>query len=277
MGNNTAIFFSSDHGDFGGDFHLVEKWPGAADDILTRVPLYARIPGASSKAKGFVAKAPVQLFDIPHTICELAGINVTGDGSGQYGINFGKSLVPQLRRGEESDDDMARFVYSEGGFGFWNEVFPMGSDHVADDPKGMYYPRAMEEMADNGNGSPKWVMRRNLTHKLVYRARGESELYDYTTDPQELNNLWADPKNTAMKEEMMAGLMEWMLQTGDITPAHIDNRGSPKYPYSASACATSGAAGPTNEVKMSHDFDGYFSINNVSNFYVEDVVTTSLV
>ena len=37
------IFFSSDHGDFGGDYHLVEKWPGAFDDVLTHVPFV--VPG----------------------------------------------------------------------------------------------------------------------------------------------------------------------------------------------------------------------------------------
>jgi len=50
---NTAVFYSSDHGDFSGDYNMIEKWPGGADDILTRVPLYARIPGGAS---GFVSK-----------------------------------------------------------------------------------------------------------------------------------------------------------------------------------------------------------------------------
>merc|ERR1712187_684655 len=101
----------------------VEKWPGGADDILTRVPLYARVPGGAS---GFVAESPVSLADVPHTMCLLAGVNVTSGGD--YGINFGQSLIPQLLRGEEGD--MSRFVFSEGGFSP-TDVFPMGSDHVA--------------------------------------------------------------------------------------------------------------------------------------------------
>lgn len=266
--NSTAIFFSSDHGDFGGDYNLVEKWPGAADDVLTRVPVFARIPGASPKARGFVAHAPIQLFDIPHTICELAGINVTGDGSGQYGVNFGRSLVPQLRHG--MDGDKSRYVYSEGGFGFWNEVFPMGSDHVANDPKGMYYPRALEEMSDNGNGSPKWVMQRNLTHKLVYRPRGTSELYDYTRDPRELNNIFDDPSYAALKAEMLAELMQWLVQTGDVTPMHSDPRGVPKYPYPASSCATAEVVGPESRIETALGYDPLLAAINVTNFYHED-------
>jgi len=261
--DNTAVFFSSDHGDFGGDFHMVEKWPGGADDILTRVPLLARIPGASHKTKGMVAKGPVQLFDIPHTICELAGINVTGDGSGEYGINFGKSLIPQLRDG--LDGDMERRVYAEGGFTFWNEIFPMGSDHVPDDPKGMYYPRAMEEMSDNGNGSPKWVMMRNLTHKLVYRPKGDSELYDFRADPLELTNLWGEPKYAALQQEMQMQLMEWLVQTGDVTPTTTDPRGIPKYPHEASACAVSlDPTKPKTSTLASRDL---LKANGVTDFY----------
>jgi len=95
-----------------------------------------------------VSKAPVSLMDIPHTICLLAGINVTGGGGaddvtmgelGPNGINFGQSLVPALKG---TEGDMARFVYSEGGFFFANELFPGGSDHVGPSPKGMYWPRA---------------------------------------------------------------------------------------------------------------------------------------
>lgn len=237
--NNTAIFFSSDHGDFGGDYNMVEKWPGGADDILTRVPLFARIPGG---AAGVTINAPVSLMDIPHTICDLAGINITSGG--QYGINFAQSLVKQLQTGKEGD--LSRIVYAEGGFSP-TDVFPMGSDHVAADPKGDYYPRALEEMSDDGNGSPRWIMARNLTHKLVYRTGGDSELYDYTVDPLEANNVFNEDAYRSLKNEMVSGLLDWLVETSDVTPVHQDPRGTPKYPYPASACAVSGDVGPTRE------------------------------
>ena len=266
LSHSTAVFFSSDHGDFAGDFNMIEKWPGGADDVLTRVPLFARIPGG---AAGAVIRSPVSLFDVPHTICALAGINVIGDGSGPHGINFATDLSPQLRTGEEAD--LNRFVYSEGGFGFVNELFPMGSDHVANDPHGMYYPRAMEEMSDNGNGSPKWAMRSNRTHKLVFRPRGESELYDFTTDALELSNLWGTPAASSLQAEMMAGLTEWLLQTGDVTPMHTDARGPPPFPYPASACATTGGLGPEGGSLLIHarsiPAHDLLAINGVEGFY----------
>lgn len=239
--DNTAVFISSDHGDFAGDFHMVEKWPGGADDVLTRVPLYGRVPGAAAAARGFVSRAPVNLFDVPRTICDLAGLDITSD---DYDTHFGVSLVPQLLEGKEGD--LSRIVYSEGGFNFHREVFPGGSDHqpVPMDPRGMYYPRAMEEMSDGGKGSPKWVMMRNLTHKLVYRPLGESELYDMVKDPRELSNRWLDEGHQAVRYDLMKKLTEWMVLTGDVTPKHRDSRNTPKYPYPASTCAQSGALGP---------------------------------
>jgi len=218
VADKTAIFFSSDHGDFAGDYGLIEKWPGGADDILTRVPLYARIPGG---AKGHVSRAPVQTADIMETMLALAGIQTDW-------VRFGQSLMPQLLGGE---GELSRRVYSEGGFSFRSELFPGGSDHVSDDPRGMYWPRAQEEMAGNGTGSPKWVMMRNLTSKLVYRPKGTSELYDLQNDPRELTNLFSSLGYAALKAEMMEGLSSWLVETGDVPPLRHDPRGMPPYPH----------------------------------------------
>ena len=104
----TAVFASSDHGDFAGDYGLVEKWPGGADDVLTRVPLIARIPGG---AKGKVARGPVQTADIMETMLDLAGVE-------SEWVRFAESLrgVLESEVGDEREDDLSRMVYSEGGF-----------------------------------------------------------------------------------------------------------------------------------------------------------------
>src|SRR5919202_3309244 len=57
---DTAVFLFSDHGDWAGDYGLVEKWPSGLGDLLTRVPLIVRVPGA---ARGHVVMEPVELFD----------------------------------------------------------------------------------------------------------------------------------------------------------------------------------------------------------------------
>eukprot|EP00939_MAST-03C_sp_MAST-3C-sp1_P000210 g210.t1 len=220
LANRTALFYSSDHGDFGGDFGLIEKWPGGADDVLTRVPLIARVPGGVA---GNVVRGPVQTADILETMVDMA--NVSSDGW----VRFGKSLRSQIERGD--GDDLSRTVYSEGGFSFHSELFPGGSDHVPDDPRGQYYPRAQEEMSGNGTGSPKFVMLRNMTHKLVYRPRGVSELYDLTKDPRELSNVYDSEKHRTLRAEMMSNMSAWLVETSDVPTLRVDKRGSPAFPF----------------------------------------------
>ena len=71
ISQNTAIFVTSDHGDFAGDYNLVEKWCTGLDDIMTRVPLIARVPGGS---RGHVVNAPVQSFDLFYTLTVMAKV-----------------------------------------------------------------------------------------------------------------------------------------------------------------------------------------------------------
>lgn len=145
--DHTAVFVSSDHGDFAGagcellsppfpfltshvagDHHLVEKWPGGMNDILTRVPFIAHVPGMPG---GRVTDAPIQLFDIVATFAELAHVNVTH-------THFSKSLMPIISG--ESDGDRSRLVFSEGGYVWPTELEPLnggavwtdkGNDHEA--------------------------------------------------------------------------------------------------------------------------------------------------
>jgi len=46
--SDTALILASDHGDWAGDYGLVEKWSNAMDDTLLRVPLIVRAPGGAS-------------------------------------------------------------------------------------------------------------------------------------------------------------------------------------------------------------------------------------
>merc|ERR1711871_193587 len=177
----------------------------------------------------------------------LALANISND----Y-VRFGTSLVPALTGG---DGDLKRFVYSEGGFSFHSEVFPMGSDHVPDDPRGMYWPRAQEEMSGNGTGSPKWVMIRNSTHKLVYRPLGISELYDFLVDPRELNNVIDDASYAELKQDLMVRLMTWMVQTSDVPVLRQDRRGLPNYPAKIS-CDALLQPDPTGAAKSFLDING---------------------
>ena len=44
LSSSTNVAVWSDHGDYAGDYGLVEKWPSGLEDVLTRVPLIVRAP-----------------------------------------------------------------------------------------------------------------------------------------------------------------------------------------------------------------------------------------
>ena len=90
-----------------------------------------------------------------------------------------------------------------------------------------YYPRGQEEMHE---GIPRCIMAKNMNYKLVYRPRGVSEFYDLKSDERELNNVFDDEKYSTVRDEMLADLLQWMLETGDVTPLIEDPRGLPKPP-----------------------------------------------
>ena len=107
----TSFFMNSDHGDFAGDYHLPEKYPGSLDGLLVNIPLLARIDGTQVKNKRI--KAPTQGFDVFETILDIANVSVEFN-------RFAISLRDQVIDGKEGDTN--RYVFSEGGFYYHNEL-----------------------------------------------------------------------------------------------------------------------------------------------------------
>ena len=214
--DNTTLVFFSDHGDFAGDYGLVEKWPSAMEDVITRVPLIVYTPGG---AAGHVVAEPVEAFDVMATALELAGLAAEH-------THFARSLAPQLQ-GAAGDPERAVFI--EGGYAYHEphcfEGLPE-RDGFARDETHIYYPKGKLQQTD-----PQTVTRvvalRTQTHKLVYRPDGVNELYDYATDPQELYNRYDDPAYAAVQAQLTTRLLEWLIQTGDVTPFAQDPRGLP--------------------------------------------------
>ena len=217
LARNTAVFFSSDHGDFGGDYGLVEKWPGSMADVLTRVPLVARIPKGVA---GAVVRGPVQTADMLETMLDLAQVNASW-------VRFGVSLRAQLERGEQGD--LGRDVFCEGGFYFGNEQSIEANECLASCPNGLYCPRGQEEA--RANGSPRASMIRNLTAKLVYRPTGVSELFDLVADPRETVNLYESAPHASLRAELLGRLLDHHILTSDVTPTYVDKRSPPQYPH----------------------------------------------
>ena len=66
---------------------------------------------------------------------------------------------------------------------------------------------------------------RTQTHRLVYRPTGQCELYDLVLDPQELDNRYNQPAHAAVQQLLQTRILDWMVQTSDVTPFTQDQRG----------------------------------------------------
>ncbi len=208
---DTALFLLSDHGDYAGDFGLVEKWPSGLEDCLTHVPMIGRVPGGKP---GVVADDMVELYDILQTALDLAGTTANH-------THFSRSLVPQMN-GEQGDPHRAAFC--EGGYN-------------------VYEPQCFEPQGAGGgpytgkirlqNERPQTVSRssmiRTRTHKLIVRPQGQGELYSYKEDPQEKNNLYGEPDVAATQLELQARLLDHYVNTTGIAPYDKDPRDCPPF------------------------------------------------
>jgi len=103
--DNTLIMFTSDHGEYLGDYGCFGK--RGMHDSSARIPMIARYPKAF--AAGNICKAPVSLVDLYPTSLEAAGIekvNSPLDGESLIGVARGQSerkyVFSEFRNGNSS-------------------------------------------------------------------------------------------------------------------------------------------------------------------------------
>jgi len=215
LAGNTAVVAFSDHGDWAGDYGLVEKWPSGLDDSLTRVPLIIRMPGG---VRGHVVKEPVALFDIAPTTLAMARMEAKH-------THFARSLMSTL---EGATGDPGRAVFAEGGYDL-NEPHCFEGrpeDGVGGDPESIYYPKGRQQQ-ERPESVCRAAMIRTATHKLVWRTGGQHELYDLAADPQELRNRFGASGYEEIQGQLERRLLDWYVRTGDVVPPEADPRGFP--------------------------------------------------
>ena len=223
LAEDTCVVFTADHGDWAGEYGLVEKWPSALDDCIIRVPLVIRLPGpaggSSPPARGHVVTSPVELFDVMATVMELAGLEARH-------THFARSLVPQLR-GAPGEADRAAFA--EGGYDPHEPHCFEGRDtgpQAGRGPENIYYQKGHLQQS-HPRSVCRAVMVRTATHKLIYRTDDVCELYDVEADPAELRNLYGRAEAGDIQRELEARLLRFLAATSDVTPLGEDPRGLP--------------------------------------------------
>ena len=210
--DDSAIFFFSDHGDFTGDYGLVEKTQNTFEDCLTRVPLIVK-PPADAPIQPGIRDQLVELIDFTATAYEWAGIEPDYD-------HFGRSLAVLIDGSETEHRDA---VFCEGGRRFGEEQAMEKGSPSFYDPSGLYWPRVQLQGSESGEHS-KATMCRTRDFKYVRRLYESDELYDLRRDPSELQNRIDDPAYDGVLNELRERMLTWYQTTCDVVPYKTDLR-----------------------------------------------------
>lgn len=209
--NDTAVMLLSDHGDYAGDYGLTEKWPSGLEDCLTHVPLILKAPGGKTK---HTVNEMTELYDVMATCLGLAGVAARH-------THFARDLTPQLT-GEAGDPNRAAFA--EGGYNIYEPQCFEPVSAVSNE----YTPkvRLQNELPETVSRS---AMVRTQTHKLIWRAQGQKELYDVIQDPGLTRNLIGESSVSAVQRDLQIRLMEHFMNTSGVAPMDKDSRSSPPF------------------------------------------------
>jgi arylsulfatase A-like enzyme len=178
LADDTIVIFTSDHGDFMGDHQLLLK--GALHYRgLVRVPFIWKDP--QIEIGGMVNEGMCGSLDIARTILDRAGL------AGHHGMQ-GVSLLPAVLGADTGHDSMVIEEHQRRGY--------MGLAHN--------------------------FRARSLVSKdyrlTIYEGANWGELYDLTNDPDEMNNLWNQPKTQNQRHQLMEQLARQLMELSDSSP-----------------------------------------------------------
>ncbi|WP_055555076.1 sulfatase-like hydrolase/transferase [Streptomyces sp. NBRC 110028] len=204
--DRTVSLFFADHGEYLGDYGLIEKWPSGMDPCITRDPL---IVSGGGLPAGQRHDGMVELVDVLPTVLELAGVTAPHR-------HFGRSLVPVLH---DPGREHRRYAFTEGGFAEEEEP-QLERPAYPYDLKG-----DLQHERPHLVGKAVAVRDRDWTY--VWRLYEPPELYHRRDDPHETVNLAGRPEHTATERRFEQALLRWQVETADIIPAATDPRFPP--------------------------------------------------
>ena len=165
--DDTDVIFTTDHGEFQGDFGLLFKGPHHVTSLM-HLPLIWR-PAPSAGVAQATFDAPVGHIDLAPTFCEIAGIEA---GEWMEG-----TCLPQTAGAA----DKREAVFTE-----WDSEH----DGVSVSLRTLY--------------RESWIVTA-YGKSSIYEGT-EGELYDLKNDPQQWRNLWDDSSAASMKKDLLDDL-----------------------------------------------------------------------
>lgn len=203
----TVIIFLSDHG---------MPLPWAKTQLYfhsTRTPLMVRWPGVT-KPGSVDDQHMVSFVDFLPTVLEIAGLPQP------TGLD-GRSFAPILRGEKQEGRDFVVTEYNENSAGFRHPMraivtkdygyifspWSNGSRVMSTATKGTISYRRMQALAP---GSAYAAARLDL-----FDHRVPEEMFNYTKDPDALDNLVKKPEFSAQRDDLTKKLDAWMVKTQD--------------------------------------------------------------
>lgn len=229
--DETIIFFIGDHG-FG--MPRYKRWlykTGLQVPMVVHVPEKYQylVPGFS---KGGNIEHLTSLIDLPATILNLAEAKVPEYFEGEPMMGpHAKQREYAFGARDRADDmfEMSRSV-TDGRYFYVRNYMP----HLPYIQPGLIFSdekEAFKELRHLHNDGQT-----NAEQKKLWNKKPVEELYDWHSDPHELNNLADDPTFSEIKARLKSELHDWMLKTNDLgllpeAEYMIRSAGSSPYEY----------------------------------------------
>lgn len=204
--NNTVTMFFTDHGEFLGDWGLVEKWPSAVSENLVHEPL---IIGGAGLPENAVYDEMAEMVDLVPTMLQLSS-------TGEHYAHYGLSLVDAIHAaGRNETISHKQYSFTEGGFLLSEEPLLEQGPYPYDIKGALQH--------DNTALVGKSVSVRDKEYTYVYRLYEADELYR-RDDTEEYNNLASLPDYAHVRARMREVVLKWMVETADTMPWYMDAR-----------------------------------------------------
>ena len=206
---DTIVVFTSDHGDFVGEYGLMKKGP-ELPECLTRIPLQFTGPGIVARPDAHPAH--VSITDIMPTLCDIIGADLPA------GVQ-GRSLWPMLT-GRDGPEGAFASAYAEQGIG--GRHVTEGDDDY-DPTQDGFTPATDDGWGDfdelnTVTQSGHMRMVRKGDWKLIVDMDGAGQLYHLADDPAELSNLYDQPNAAVVQMDLLKELTAWTLRVNDTLP-----------------------------------------------------------
>ena len=182
---DTDIIFTTDHGEMQGDFGLMFKGPFHVDALMRLPMIWRPAPSAGEAAKSAAREItePVGHIDIAPTLCRIANLDVP---DWMQGVPLPQTSAEQRARVLTSWESV------HGGF---KPV--LGLDDAPDGATTI----ALQTITSSHYRCTRY------TKSTLYDG-SEGELYNLREDPDQVNNLWNEPKQQNLKSDLIADMLD---------------------------------------------------------------------